>query len=177
MKKFFTLTLLLAGLCVSVPTMAQTTTNASETQYIPKLEPGTTAPEITASTPEGKTLTLSSFKGKYVVIDFWASWCGDCRRDFPAFKELVQAYKGNEKVVFYSVSFDHNAENWKNFLKTNNVDWPSVSNLKPWKQNPIAKDYKLNWIPSLYIISPEGKVVGRAIHTKDIKTQLEQLVK
>lgn len=168
MKKIVLFFLFLA---VLVTAAAQT----DESQYRPQLKAGTAAPEISAPDVDGKTVRLSSFKGKYVVVDFWATWCGDCRRDFPEFKRLATDYKG--KVTFFGVSFDKNADLWKKFLKENGVDWVSVCNFKPWKQNPISADYKLNWIPTMYIIAPDGTIAGGAIHAKDIRTQLEELLK
>lgn len=157
--------------------MAMVTVNAQsdESQYQPQLKTGMAAPEIAAPDVNGKTVRLSSFKGKYVVVDFWATWCGDCRRDFPEFKQLVTDYKG--KVTFIGVSFDKSAELWKKFLKDNNVDWISICNFKPWKQNPISIAYKLNWIPTMYIVAPDGTIAGGAIHAKDIRTQLNTLLK
>lgn len=168
MKKMM---LLLTLLMAMVTIKAQT----NESQYQPQLKIGTTAPEIAAPDVNGKTVKLSSFKGKYVVVDFWATWCGDCRRDFPEFKSLVAEYKS--KVTFIGVSFDRDANLWKNFLKQNNVDWISVCNFKPWKQNPVSIAYKLNWIPTMYIVAPDGTIAGGAIHAKDIKAQLEKLLK
>lgn len=168
MKKIF---LFFALLTAMVTAGAQT----DESQYRPQLEHGTPAPEITAPDTNGKTVKLSSFKGKYVVVDFWATWCGDCRRDFPEFKQLAADYKG--KVTFFSVSFDKSADLWKKFLTDNGVDWVSVCNFKPWKQNPIATAYKLNWIPTMYIIAPDGTIAGSAIHAGDIRTQLDALLK
>lgn len=146
-----------------------------DSQFQPQLKNGTQAPEFSAPDVNGKTIKLSSFKGKYVVIDFWASWCGDCRKDFPEFKALVDAYKS--KVTFIGVSFDKDAATWKKFLNDNKVDWLSVCNFKPWKQNPISISYKLSWIPTMYIIAPNGTIAGSAIHAKDIKSQLEKLLK
>lgn len=168
MKKIF---LFFALLTAMVTAGAQT----DESQYRPQLEHGTPAPEITAPDTNGKTVKLSSFKGKYVVVDFWATWCGDCRRDFPEFKQLAADYKG--KVTFFGVSFDKSADLWKKFLTDNGVDWVSVCNFKPWKQNPIATAYKLNWIPTMYIIAPDGTIAGGAIHAGDIRTQLDSLLK
>lgn len=168
MKKIF---LFFALLTAMVTAGAQT----DESQYRPQLEHGTPAPDITAPDTNGKTVKLSSFKGKYVVVDFWATWCGDCRRDFPEFKQLAADYKG--KVTFFGVSFDKSADLWKKFLTDNEVDWVSVCNFKPWKQNPIATAYKLNWIPTMYIIAPDGTIAGGAIHARDIRTQLDALLK
>lgn len=169
MKKIF---LLLTLMLAFTGAIAQ---ESNETQYQPQLKNGSKAPEISVPDVNGRTVSLSSFKGKYVVLDFWASWCGDCRRDFSEFKALVADYRS--KVTFIGVSFDKDAATWKKFLSDNKVDWISVCNFKPWKQNPVSIAYKLNWIPTMYIIAPDGTIAGGAIHAKDIRTQLEKLIK
>ena len=103
-------------LLLAVALLAQVTFAQDMSKYIPDLKPGEAAPEITASTPDGKVISLSDFKGKYVIIDFWASWCGDCRREIPELKNLYNEIKdwklGEDKkeVEFLSVSFDYKKE-------------------------------------------------------------------
>ena len=121
------------------------------------LKAGSVAPEFRLKGPDGKELALSDFRGKYVVLDFWASWCGDCRRDIPNIKALYEKYSP-KGVEFVGVSFDDNAERWQNAIKEFGLKYHQVSELKKWKTTDIYAAYGIKWIPTIYIISPDGKV-------------------
>lgn len=147
----------------------------------PKLKVGTIAPDFTAADTIGNPIKLSDYKGKYVVLDFWASWCGDCRREIPYLKEVYKNFKdikiGKKKVpiTFLSISFDHKKDLWINMLRKEQFGWPQVSNLKPWKGNPISIAYDLHWIPTFYIVSPEGTIIDGAITAKELEKILLSL--
>lgn len=121
------------------------------------LKAGSDAPEFRLKGPDGKELALSDFRGKYVVLDFWASWCGDCRRDIPNIKALYENYSKNG-VEFVGVSFDDNAERWQNAIKEFGLKYHQVSELKKWKTTDIYAAYGIKWIPTIYVIGPDGKV-------------------
>ena len=121
------------------------------------LKAGSVAPEFRLKGPDGKELALSDFRGKYVVLDFWASWCGDCRRDIPNIKALYEKYSP-KGVEFVGVSFDDNAERWQNAIKEFGLKYHQVSELKKWKTTDIYSAYGIKWIPTIYIIGPDGKV-------------------
>lgn len=121
------------------------------------LKAGSVAPEFRLKGPDGKELALSDFRGKYVVLDFWASWCGDCRRDIPNIKALYEKYSP-KGVEFVGVSFDDNAERWQNAIKEFGLKYHQVSELKKWKTTDIYASYGIKWIPTIYIIGPDGKV-------------------
>ncbi len=150
--------------------------------YAPELKRGETAPELSAPTPEGKTISLADYKGKYVVIDFWASWCGDCRREIPALKELYTESRdwkvGKEQlpIEFLSVSFDFKREAWLALLDKEQFEWPQVSNLNNTREDPTYQAYKLHWIPAFYVVCPEGKIVGSAITADELRSLLKSLL-
>lgn len=138
-----------------------------EIKYAPALEIGTLAENFTAQDTTGKDVSLSDFKGKYVVLDFWATWCKDCINELPVLKDLYQEYKDKKvagaDVEFVSVSFDDNEQAWKSFIVRENMEWHQISTLVKWKQNPISDLYKIGWIPTFYVIAPDGSIAGSAI--------------
>jgi len=136
------------------------------------LKPGTPAPDFQLPTPDGKTVKFSEFsKGKYVVIDFWASWCPDCRKDLP---EIIRLYNQFHKygVEFLGVSFDTDKEKWTSFIDKANIPYPQVSELKRMNNSEVAKAYGVRWIPSVYLIGPDGKVLVSTVLSYKIEKKL-----
>ena len=175
MRKFVALTIGITTLSLS---QAKAQTNNEEEKPI---STGDTAPAFTAPDTLGTNISLSDYEGKYLVIDFWASWCGDCRREIPELKKVFTEF--NEEIIgpeqvevnFLSLSFDHNAESWKSMLRKEQFTWPQISTLEPWKQNPIAKAYKIKWIPTFMVVNPVGKVVGSATTANGLRDILTSL--
>ena len=144
-----------------------------DAQYAKDLLPaGTAAPGFTLKAPDGKEVSLADFAGKYVVLDFWASWCPDCRNDVPALKALWEKY-GSDKIAFLSVSFDTDKDKWTSYVAENGMGWNHVSPLAKWKETQVSQDYKVNWIPSMYLIDPDGKVVFGTVVLDKIGKALE----
>lgn len=145
------------GKTAEEPATEQAAEEDLDAQYAKDLlAKGTQAPAFTLQTPDGKEVSLSDFQGKYVVLDFWASWCPDCRKDAPEVKALWEKY--GDKVAFVGVSFDTEKEKWANYVKENGLGWTHVSPLAKWKETQVSQDYKVNWIPSMYLVGPDGKV-------------------
>lgn len=140
------------------------------------LKLGTVAPDFDLQTADGKHITLSSLRGNYVVLDFWASWCPDCRKDIPAMKALFEQYK-ERNIAFVGISFDTNKETWVNcYWGKYQMTWTQVSELKKWKgETQIDKAYKVNWIPTMYLIDPEGRVVLGTVEVEKLGWALAAL--
>ena len=152
MKNALKLFLLWLFVMMLASVRAQVVTDFDETYAQELLKPGTSAPDFQLNTPDGKTLKFSEFaKGKYVVIDFWASWCPDCRKDLP---EIIRLYQKFHKsgVEFLGVSFDTDMEKWTSYLEQAGVPYPQVSELKRMNQSDVAKAYGVRWIPSIYLM-------------------------
>lgn len=133
------------------------------------LKAGTLAPDFQLATPAGQTVSLSDYKGKYIVLDFWASWCPDCRKDAPNIVAAYNEFK-DRNVAFIGISFDTDKAAWENAIKKYEIKYTQVSELKKWKETTVSGKYNINWIPAMYLIDPEGKVVlGTVISEKLIK--------
>ncbi len=143
---------------------------------------GNIAPEIVMQDVNGKTLKLSSLKGKVVLIDFWASWCGPCRRENPNVVEAFNKYKDRKfkdakGLEIFSVSLDKNKDAWIKAIKDDRLDWPNhVSDLQYW-QNAAAKTYGVNSIPTNFLIDAKGIIVAKNLRGIDLQYQIEKLTK
>jgi thiol-disulfide isomerase/thioredoxin len=143
---------------------------------------GEQAPELKFQNPEGKEIALSSLKGSYVLLDFWASWCGPCRRENP---NVVAAYNKYKDLKFkdakggfkiYNVSLDQNKEAWINGIKQDNLTWEyHVSDLKGW-QSEASRIYGVNSIPANFLIDPQGKIIAYNLRGGNLLLELEKYV-
>ena len=119
---------------------------------------GQSVPDFTLKDIDGKTVSLSDFRGKTVLLLFWASWCPDCRAEIPQIKAM-HTLANPDNVVFVSVSFDREIDTWKQFVPENNLPGVHLFDPQGMKESEIGKAYHINWIPSMYVIDPLGKVV------------------
>lgn len=136
---------------------------------------GMPAPEITMNTPEGKSLSLSSLKGKIVVVDFWASWCKPCRAENPFIVSLYKKYKDKGFDIF-SVSIDHDKNAWIDAVKKDNLSWKNhVSDLGGW-QSPVVKLYGFNGIPFTVLLDKEGKIAAKNLRGPQLEEKIKELL-
>ena len=144
---------------MTITSQAQTTQQDLDEKYATELvKAGTVAPDFKMNTPDGKTIQLSNFaKGKTVVLDFWASWCPDCRKDAPEVVLLYEKYH-QYGVEFIGISMDTDVEAWKNAIEKFGITYPQVSELKKFKETDISKAYGVKWIPSMVVVGSDGLV-------------------
>lgn len=122
----------------------------------------------------GNPVSLESFRGKYVLIDFWASWCKPCRMENPNVVAAFNRFKGKNFTVL-GVSLDRSKENWLQAIKDDKLDWTHVSDLKFWS-NEVAVKYRVQGIPINYLIDPQGKIVGKNLRGSDLHMKLCELL-
>lgn len=137
-----------------------------------KLPIGSEAPEITLPSPDGKTLSLSSLRGKITLVDFWASWCGPCRKDNPFIVSIYQKYKSQGFDIF-GVSLDDNAEAWKLAIQKDGLVWQQVSELKKWNSQ-VAKTYGVESIPFSVLLDREGKIIGKGLRGAELEKKVRE---
>ena len=135
---------------------------------------GGTAPDFSAPTPEGATLSLAQAKGKVTIVEFWAAWCKPCRIENP---NLVATYnKYHEKGLnIIAVSLDRNGEDWKKAIADDKLTWNHVSNLMFW-QDPVAKLYNVRAIPASFILDENGKIVARDLRGEELDSKIGELL-
>lgn len=164
----------LAMYSVFMPLVAQEQKEDPDVKYAAQLvKPGQQAPDFTMKTLDGKDFNFkSTCKGKYIVLDFWASWCPDCIRDIPHIQRLYKEYSP-KGVQFVGISMDTDREVWAAAVKKHDIAYTQVSELVKFRETEISKKYGVQWIPSMYLIAPDGKVVLGTV----VSEKLEQALK
>jgi thiol-disulfide isomerase/thioredoxin len=142
-------------------------------QRLQGVNEGAMAPEINLATPAGPTLALSSLRGKYVLIDFWASWCGPCRRENPNVVKTYATYKDKGFEIF-GVSLDQNREAWLKAIETDKLVWKHVSDLKYWN-SAGAQAYQVNSIPQTFLVDPAGRIIAKGLRGAALDNYLAKL--
>ena len=135
---------------------------------------GQTAPDISLTTPEGKELSLSSFKGKVVLIDFWASWCGPCRKEMPNVVKAYAKFK-NKGFEIFGVSLDMDKDRWVEAIAKDGITWPQVSDLKQWGSS-VVKLYNIQGIPYTVLLDKEGKILAKNLRGEELEQKLAEVL-
>lgn len=134
---------------------------------------GSIAPEFTQMDQNNKPVKLSDFKGKYVLVDFWASWCGPCRGENPNVVKAYNEYK-EKGFTILGVSLDEDRTKWLEAIEKDQLTWSHVSDLKGWK-NEVAGMYQVRSIPANVLINPEGKIVAKNLRGEDLSKELARI--
>ena len=135
---------------------------------------GAEAPELILPTPNDKELALSSLRGKIVLIDFWASWCGPCRKEMPNVKRCYEKYK-NKGFVILGVSLDKNRDEWLEAIDKDGLTWPQVSDLKFW-QSEAVQIYAVQSIPYTVLIDKAGKIIATDLRGAELDKKLAEVL-
>jgi thiol-disulfide isomerase/thioredoxin len=132
------------------------------------------AKDFTQVSSTGKLVKLSDFEGKYILLDFWASWCGPCRKEHPDFVRTYQAYK-QKGFEIISISLDDKENAWLGAIAKDNMSWTNTSDLKGF-QNEVAFDYGVQAIPANFLIDPKGNIIAKDLKGEELLAKLRSLL-
>jgi peroxiredoxin len=147
----------------------------AEDENMTAVKVGDTAPDFSLPDPSGKNIKLSSFRGKYVLVDFWASWCRPCRMENPNVVKAFQQYK-NKNFTILGVSLDKKKEAWLEAIQADGLSWNHVSDLKFW-DSMVVPLYGINGIPTNFLLDPQGKIIAANLRGDALEQKLKEVVK
>jgi thiol-disulfide isomerase/thioredoxin len=146
----------------------------ADSEYaVDMIKKGESIPAFTLEDRAGVAHSQDEFAGRYVVYDFWATWCPDCRADVPAMKELYAKY--GDKATFVGISFDTDPEKLDAYVAENGIGWLQLSDFVAKKESKVGEDFRVKWIPSMYLVDPEGKVLLGTVMVSKLAAALEAL--
>ena len=145
----------------------------AEVERMKKLAIGEIAPDIRLPNPDGEMVSLSSLRGNYVLVDFWAKWCRPCRMENPNVVRMYNKFNDRGFEVF-GVSLDRNRQDWLQAIEQDGLNWTQVSDLKYW-QSDAAKLYNISAIPFALLLDPEGRIIGKNLRGKLLENKLEEI--
>jgi peroxiredoxin len=131
--------------------------------------------DFTQDDTTGKPIRLSSYRGKYVLVDFWASWCGPCRQENPNVVANYNRFKSKNFTVL-GVSLDKTKSAWVDAIAMDGLTWGHVSDLKGWT-NAVAQQYQITSIPQNFLIGPDGKIIAKNLRGPALESKLESILK
>lgn len=145
------------------------------------LEVGNKSPEIRLPSLKGDTVTLSSLKGKLVLVDFWGTWCAPCVEEQTELATLYSKYRQREFIngkgfEIYGVSLDAKRSNWETFIHTNKINWIQVSDLKFWR-SPVTKTYNIQALPYNVLIDGNGIILAKNLHGVELENGIIRLLR
>ncbi len=136
---------------------------------------GSVAPDFILPDMNGKKVRLSDLRGKYVIIDFWASWCGPCCKEIPTVKSIYEKYN-SKGLEILGLSLDHNKDKWLGAIEKYNMPWIQVSDLKGWECE-VAKLYNVTGIPRVFLLDKEGKIISSKLRGEELSNKMDELFK
>lgn len=141
--------------------------------FLKGLQPGAESPLFELPDVNGKMLSLADYRGRYVLVDFWASWCAPCRMENPNVVKAYNKYKEKGFTVL-GVSLDDNKDKWVEAIEKDGLTWTHISDLKGWKSPPVAQ-YNVTGVPFSVLVDPSGKIVGTDLKGQELQSTLERI--
>ena len=169
MKKTLALVALFATFCLSLKAQDEDAEYARD-----MFKAGDRLPSLSVPDLAGNPHSIGEFRGKYVVLDFWATWCPDCRKEIPVMKQLYEKY-ASDQVVFVGISFDTDRKKLESYLVENEIKWMQLSDFRSKKESSVATGFKIRWIPALYLVDPEGRVALSTVMTEKLAAELSRI--